>query len=160
MDTGPRSQLTVMAEHNGFDVNIGTHFEWAGARVGLQYLAANHDWPPEGQESEYQKPKWGILGSYALCPRERNLRCTPRTMARVEPDTIYMPAPAPDTIIVEVGAERPLPDGRESGICLSTGRNVPILITATNDTIVARLGPSWTSRVRMLVTTSGTRTAR
>lgn len=142
MDTGPRSQLTVMAEHNGFDVNIGTHFEWAGARVGIQYLGANHDRPPEGHESEYQKAKWGVLGSYSICPGERALRCTPRTMARVEPDTIYMPAPAPDTVVVRVGEAAPRPEGREASICLSTGQNVPILITAANDTIVGDAGIS------------------
>lgn len=142
MDTSDRSQLTLMAEHNGFDLNIGAHYDWAGARVGLQYLGANHAWPPEGHESEYQKAKWGVLGSYAICPGEQRLRCTPRTMVRVEPDTIYMPAPPPDTIVVEVGEARPLPEGRDASICLSTGRNVPIIITAANDTIVGPAGIS------------------
>jgi hypothetical protein len=133
---GDASQLTVMAEHNGFDLNIGAHYDWQGVRVGAQVLATNHDWPEAGQYSEYQKPKLGFLVSLAICPNEPGFRCRPRTMRRVEPDTIYIPPPPPDTVVVEVeGAVVPT-DAEEASICLSTGQNVPLLVTAQGDTLI------------------------
>lgn len=136
-----RSLLTLMAEHNGFDVNVGAHFDWDGLRVGAQYLATNHDWPDIGQVSEYQKPKLGLLASIALCPGQPRLRCRPRRMERLEPDTIRIPAPPPDTVIVTRGSTEP-PPGEDTSLCLSTGQPVPIRITAAGDTLVA---PSYTS---------------
>jgi len=142
VDTGDRSQLTLMAEHNGFDVNVGAHFDWDGFRVGAQLLATNHEWPTEGHYSEYQKPKLGFLASIAICPNERGLRCRPRSMRRTEPDTIFIPAPPPDTVVVQVAVgEGPVRDGISSSICLSTGQNVPIMLTPAGDTL---LGPEAT----------------
>jgi len=137
-----RSVFTVMAEHNGFDVNVGANFDWDGIRVGAQYLASNHVWPTDGHTSEYAKPKLGILASIAICPSAPGFRCRPRMMARVEPDTIWIPPPPPDTVIVRVGVESPSVLGEESSLCLSTGQNVPIRVTALGDTLV---GPSWVS---------------
>jgi hypothetical protein len=136
---GGRSQLTVMAEHNGFDINVGAHYDWAGLRVGAQYLALNHEWPSTGHYSEYQKPKLGFLVSIALCPNERGLRCRPRAMRRVEPDTIFIPPPPPDTVVVVVAApeEGSVPaDAVPSSVCLSTGQNIPIWITEVGDTLI------------------------
>lgn len=135
VDTSARSQLTLMAEHNGFDVNVGAQYDWAGIRVGAQYLAANHDWPPDGHIAEYQKPKWGILASFALCPTRPGMRCTPRPMRRVEPDTIYLPPPPPDTVVIRTGGA-PQEQGDPVSICLATGRNVEVRITAAGDTLV------------------------
>lgn len=137
---GQRTQLTLMAEHNGFDVNVGAHFDWDGVRVGAQYLASNHARPIGGYVSEYQKPKFGILASIAICPNERGFRCRPHPMRRTEPDTVYIPPPPPDTVVVRVGegTER-VPQGTPASICLSTGQNVPIQLTAAGDTLV---GPS------------------
>jgi len=136
--TGEGSRLTLMAEHNGFDVNVGAHYDWQGLRVGAQYLAGNHDWPEEGQYSEYHKPKLGLLASIAICPNERGFRCRPRSMRRVEPDTIFIPPPPPDTVVVRVADDAPaLPDDAvASSICLSTGQNVPIHVTSSGDTLV------------------------
>jgi hypothetical protein len=137
--TGQRSQLTLMAEHNGFDVNVGAHFDWDGFRVGAQYLASNHVWPVGGQYSEYQKPKFGLLASVAICPNERGFRCRPRTMRRTEPDTIFIPPPPPDTVLVRVpDGSAPVLDGVESSICLSTGQNISVRVTAAGDTLVGR----------------------
>lgn len=134
---GQRSQLTVMAEHNGFDVNLGAHYDWAGLRVGAQYLAGNHAWPSEGQTSEYETPKFGLLASVAICPLEQGFRCKPRGMRRVEPDTVYIPPPPPDTVVIRLGADRPaVPEGVEASICLSTGQNVPIRVSAAGDTLI------------------------
>jgi len=142
VDTGDRSQLTLMVEHNGFDVNVGAHFDWDGFRVGAQLLATNHEWPTDGHYSEYQKPKLGLLASIAICPNQSGFRCRPRSMRRTEPDTIYIPAPPPDTVVVRVEeGSLPIRDGIESSICLATGQNVPIRVTPAGDTL---LGPEAT----------------
>ena len=136
-----RSLLTLMVEHDGFDVNLGAHYDWDGYRVGAQYLATNHDWPEIGQVSEYQKPKLGLLASIAICPGQPGMRCRPRRMERLEPDTIRIPAPPPDTVIVTRGSTEP-PAGEDTSLCLSTGQPVSIRITAQGDTLVA---PTYTS---------------
>lgn len=141
VETSARSVLTVMAEHNGFDVNVGAHHDWDGFRVGVQYLASNHDWPSAGHTSEYQKPKLGVLGSIAICPGRSGLRCRPRRMARIEPDTIFIPPPPPDTVIVNVAAAAE-PTGEEAALCLSTGQSIPIRLASDGDTLI---GPSWIS---------------
>jgi hypothetical protein len=126
-----------MTEHNGFDVNIGAQYDWAGLRVGAHYLATNHPWPSAGHDSEYQKPKFGLLASVAICPGERGFRCRPRRMRRVEPDTIFIPPPPPDTVrIGVVGETGELLGGAESTICLSTGQNILIRVDAVGDTLV------------------------
>jgi hypothetical protein len=150
------SQLTLMAEHNGFDVNVGAHYDWQGVRAGLFVLATNHDWPESGHFSEYQKPKLGFLLSMALCPNERGLRCRPRTMRRVEPDTIFIPPPPPDTVVVgRVEAGAPPSDAVEATICLSTGQSVPIRITAEGDTLIGPQNASLTE-LRPALSFSGT----
>lgn len=140
VDTSPRSQLTLMAEHNGFDVNIGAHYDWQGMRVGAQYLAANHDWPADGHIGEYQKPKWGIMASFSLCPTRPGMRCTPRPMRRVEPDTIYIPPPPPDTIVIRTGGPVVEQEGSPMTLCLATGRNVDVRVTAVGDTLIGPAG--------------------
>ncbi len=138
---GQRSQLTLMAEHNGFDVNVGAHFDWAGVRVGAQYLATNHAWPVEGHESEYMKPKLGLLASVAVCPGKSGFRCRPRAMRRVEPDTIFILPPPPDTVVVEVDSGQPAPTpGRPLSLCLSTGQNIAVSVTEAGDTLVGARG--------------------
>ena len=142
VEVSDRSKLTLMAEHNGFDVNVGGHFDWNGLRVGAQYLASNHAWPTDGHTSEYQKPKFGILASIAICPSAPGFRCRPRMMERTEPDTIWIPPPPPDTVIVRVGGAPARVPGEETSVCLSTGQNIPIRVTAQGDTLV---GPSGVS---------------
>jgi hypothetical protein len=137
LDVSERSVVTLVAEHNGFDVNVGAHYDWDGFRVGAQYLATNHTWPPEGQTSEYWKPKLGLLASVAICPGRPGLRCRPRRMARVEPDTIRIPAPPPDTVLVTVGAPVQPPSGDDQTLCLSTGEAIEVRVTAVGDTLLA-----------------------
>ncbi|HUF75575.1 MAG TPA: hypothetical protein VMM35_04820 [Longimicrobiales bacterium] len=138
--TSAQSVLIVMAEHNGFDVNVGAQFDWSGLRVGAHWLASNHAPRAGGYASEYAKPKLGLLASVAVCPSERGLRCRPRMMRRVEPDTIFIPPPPPDTVVVRV--EDVTPSGEDTEICLATGQNVPIRITQAGDTLV---GPDYVS---------------
>jgi hypothetical protein len=138
--TSAESVLTVMAEHNGFDVNVGAQLDWSGLRVGAHWLASNHSPPSGGHDSEYEKPKLGLLASVAVCPSARGLRCRPRMMRRVEPDTVFIPPPPPDTVLLGVEAA-PAPEGDLVEVCLATGQGVPVRITAAGDTLV---GPSFT----------------
>jgi hypothetical protein len=139
VDTGESSLLSIMAEHNGFDVNVGLQFDWDGLRVGAHWLASNHGAPPGGYESAYQKPKLGLLASVRMCPTRPGLRCRPRNMRRTEPDTIIIPAPPPDTVIVDTGAAPATLEGEPVTLCLSTGRDVQVNVTVAGDTLV---GPS------------------
>jgi hypothetical protein len=136
LDMGEASLLSLMAEHNGFDVNVGAQFDWGGLRVGAHYLASNHSAPTGGYASEYQAPKLGFLASVAICPTLRGIRCKPNLMRRTVPDTIFIPAPPPDTVIVSLGSTTPPPEGEPVTICLSTGRNASVLVTPQGDTLV------------------------
>jgi hypothetical protein len=136
VDLGERTQLALMAEHNGFDVNVGAQVDWAGVRLGAQALALNHSRPLEGHESEYMKPKFGLLASVAVCLDAPGFRCRPTRMRRTEPDTIYLPPPPPDTVVVRIGEEPALPAGTPTSLCLSTGQNVPVFVSAAGDTLV------------------------
>jgi hypothetical protein len=135
-DTGESTLLSVVAEHNGFDVNVGLQFDWDGLRLGTHWLASNHGAPSGGYASEYQKPKFGFLASVRVCPTRRGFRCRPTNMRRTEPDTIVIPAPPPDTVIVNLGTAPPRPQGEPATLCLSTGRNVEVTLTAAGDTLV------------------------
>jgi hypothetical protein len=137
--TSARSILTLMAEQNGFDVNVGAQLNWDGIRVGAHWLASNHAPRAGGHASEYQKPKLGLLASVAICPNEGGFLCRPRMMRRAEPDTIFIPPPPPDTVIVQVESA-PVPAGERAELCLSTGQNVPVLVTAAGDTLA---GPDY-----------------
>jgi hypothetical protein len=128
-----------MAEHNGFDVNVGAQLDWSGVRLGVHYLASNHASSTGGYVSEYQKPKLGLLASVAVCPGSGGFFCRPRMMRRVEPDTIFIPPPPPDTVIVRTEVA-PVPTGEEAQLCLSTGQNVSIRVTEAGDTLV---GPNF-----------------
>ena len=132
---GTRSLLALMAEYNGFDTNVGAQVDYGGLKAGVQYLALNHDRPVGGHGSEYQKPKFGVLASVAVCPDLPGLRCKPRSMERTEPDTIWIPAPPPDTVIVSTAMAAPA-GGTETTVCLSTGQNFPITVTPAADTLV------------------------
>lgn len=130
-------QVTVMAEHNGLDINVGAQMDWRGVRVGLQALGLNHDEPVDGPNSEYQQGKLGFTLSAAICPWQSGFRCRPRPMTRSEPDTIYIPAPPPDTVLItDLDGTLPAFSGEPGSICLATGQNVPIEITTAGDTLV------------------------
>lgn len=136
LQTSERSVVSLMAEHNGFDVNVGVQVDWEGLRVGAHWLASNHGAPNGGYASEYQKPKLGLLASVRVCPTRRGFRCRPTLMRRTEPDTIYVPPPPPDTVVVSAGPP-PAPEGEPVTLCLATGRNVEVTVDAAGDTLVA-----------------------
>jgi len=136
-ELGPYSTLALMAEHNGFDVNVGAQVDVGGLRAGVLYLGANHGRPAGGYDSEYRSPKLGVLASLAVCPRERGFRCRPRMMERTVPDTVWIPPPPPDTVVI---AQAPdvRPEGEAVTLCLSTGQNVSVHVTAAADTLVGQ----------------------
>ncbi|MGD2045501.1 MAG: hypothetical protein PVJ80_02305 [Gemmatimonadota bacterium] len=136
LETSERSVVSLMAEHNGFDVNVGVQLDWDGLRVGAHWLASNHGAPSGGYASEYRKPKLGLLASIRICPTRSGLRCRPHLMRRTEPDTIYIPPPPPDTVVINAGPP-PAPEGEPITLCLSTGRNVEVTVNAAGDTLVA-----------------------
>lgn len=133
---GNNAILTFMGEYNGFDVNVGAQYDIHGIRIGAQYLAANYGEPAGGYYSEYKKPKFGLLGSIAICPSGGGFLCKPHLMDRPVPDTVMMPAPPPDTVRVTREVGRPLPDGTPASVCLATGDNVQVRVTAQGDTLV------------------------
>ncbi len=137
MGVGENKILNLMGEWNGFDLNLGAQLDLGGLRIGGHYLGANY----LEEIGAYRSPKFGFLVSTALCPGDGML-CKPSLMERAAPDTIRLPAPPPDTVEVirEVAPE--LPTGNPAQICLATGENVSVLLTAQGDTLV---GPQRTS---------------
>jgi hypothetical protein len=146
MQTSQRSVLNLSGDWNGFDINLGAQLDINGIRLGAHYLGSNY-W---GDTGIYRSPKFGALASIALCPKGGGMMCRATLIPRALPDTVRLPAPRPDTVIVtrdrEVAA--PLPQGQASTICLATGENVTVLVTAQGDTLV---GPTRTS-IRVLRT--------
>lgn len=136
---GESSILTFMGEYNGFDANLGAQLDFSGIRLGAHYLAANYIEPANGYWSEYRKPKLGLLASVAICPNGGGLLCRPQLMDRPQPQIVQLPAPRPDTVRITRDVERALPDGTPAMVCLSTGENVEVRVTAQGDTLV---GPS------------------
>lgn len=130
---GDEALLNLMGEWNGFDLNLGAQFDFGGIRVGGHYLGANY----QEDFGMYRSPKWGILGSLALCPAGDTFLCKPGLIERVpETDTVRLPAPPADTVVVEREVEAPLPTGTPTQICLATGEEVEVLVTSRGDTLV------------------------
>jgi hypothetical protein len=133
--------LHILGEWNGFDVNLGAQLDLGGLRLGAHVLGANY-WTAVGA---FRSSKMGFLASACLdLSGAGSLRCRPALMARELPDTIRLPAPPPDTVIVtrevQVSAPPPpLPTGTATTICLATGESAQVLVTAQGDTLV---GPS------------------
>jgi len=133
---GENSILTFMGEYNGFDANLGAQMDFGGIRIGAHYLAANYMKPANGYWSEYRKPKFGLLASLAICPNDGGLLCKPHMLERPQPQVIQLPAPPPDTVRITREVERALPDGTLAMLCLATGENVEVRVTAQGDTLV------------------------
>lgn len=129
---GESTLLNIMGEWNGFDVNLGLQLDFSGIRVGGHVLGANY-WTDVGI---YRSPKYGFLASACLDLAGPTFLCRPALMERpvMVPDTVRLPAPPPDTVIVT--REPELPTGTAATICLATGQDVQVIVTAQNDTLV------------------------
>jgi hypothetical protein len=134
MKVGEQSLLNLMADYNGFDANAGFQFDFRGFRVGAFVLGLNY----MERVTEYRSPKFGILASLALCPGDGDGRimCRAELMERVKPDTVQLPPPPADTVVVEREVAPPLPTGTPTDICLATGRSERVYVTASGDTLV------------------------
>lgn len=130
--TGRGRTLSLMAEYNGFDVNAGAQLDFGGIRVGAFSLGLAGD-----GASTYRSRKFGVLGSVALCARDIG-PCRPASRPAAR-DTVVLPAPPPDTVVVERDDAPRLPAGSARTLCLATGVGVSVLVTAAGDTLA---GPS------------------
>lgn len=129
--------LNLMGEFNGFDANAGVQLDLGGVRVGAFALGLQHD-----GTSTFRSRKFGVLGSVAFCGGRGTL-C--RGRRKPAPDTVTLPAPPPDTVVIvrEPAPEgRSAPEGTAQTLCLATGIGVDVRISAAGDTLV---GPSWVS---------------
>ena len=129
MRAGRGRALHLTGEWNGFDVNVGAELDLGGARVGGFLLGANHG----RAQSVFRSRKWGVRMALALCPQELNL-CKPELLQRVQPDTVVLPAPPPDTVLVE--RTDPVPTATPLDLCLATGSTVRVHLTPDGDTLV------------------------
>lgn len=128
----PSTVLHVMGEWNGYDANAGVQVDFSGVKVGAYGLGLNYR---GAERTEYLSTKYGIMASVALCPGSGGL-CDPSLVERVKPDTVQLPAPPPDTVIVEREVAPPLPTGTPTNVCLATGESIEVLISAQGDTLV------------------------
>lgn len=128
VDLGTAAGVSLMAEFNGFDVNAGVRFDFGGVQLGAFSLGMNHD-----GSSEFRSRKFGVAGSVAVCTGALGL-CRRRSDAPA--DTVTLPAPPPDTVVLERAVEPPAPTGTPATLCLSTGENVQVWLTAAGDTLV------------------------
>ena len=131
---GDRRLINLMAEFNGFDANAGVQIDLGGIRVGAFALGLQYD-----GETTFRSRKFGVLGSIAFCGGRRALCRGRRAPA---PDTVTLPAPPPDTVVIVRRAEPEVPEGTAETLCLATGESVDIRVTAVGDTLV---GPPWIS---------------
>jgi len=114
-----------------FDANAGVRFDFGGFQVSAFSLGMNHD-----GSSGFRSRKFGLAASVAVCTGEFGL-CRRRSDAPA--DTVTLPAPPPDTVIVERAIEAPPgPAGTPTTLCLSTGESVRVWVTVAGDTLVGR----------------------
>jgi len=130
---GDDKLLNLLAEFNGFDLNAGVQVDMGGIRAGAFALGLAYD-----KYSTFRSRKFGVMGSVAFCGAAGGL-CKPKLAERPGPDTVTLPAPPPDTVIMERTVEPDLPTGTPTSLCLATGASVQVFVTAQQDTLV---GPS------------------
>jgi hypothetical protein len=131
MGLGTNTLLNLMGEWNGFDVNVGAQLDFSGIRVGGFVLGSNY----LENKTVPRSAKWGFLVSAALCPDQGGL-CKPGLLEKASPDTVRLPAPPPDTVRMNVEVAPPPPTGTPATLCLATGENAQVLVTAQGDTLV------------------------
>lgn len=125
---GATTGVSMMAEFNGFDVNAGLRFDFGAAQVSAFALGMNHD-----GSSAFRSRKFGVSGSIAVCADALGL-CRRRSHAPA--DTITLPAPPPDTVIVARAFEPSRPAGTPATLCLASGERAQVFLTEAGDTLV------------------------
>ncbi|MYH54370.1 MAG: hypothetical protein F4139_15760 [Gemmatimonadetes bacterium] len=129
---GDRRLVNLMAEFNGFDANAGVQIDLGGIRVGAFALGLQYD-----GETTFRSRKFGVLGSVAFCG---GIRVLCRGRRAPAPDTVTLPAPPPDTVIVIRSADSAVPEGTPVTLCLATGESIDVRVTEAGDTLA---GPPW-----------------
>jgi hypothetical protein len=128
MELAPGTILTIESEYTGFDINAGVGLDLKGIRIGAHVLGANYS----ENRSIYLSRKFGLSAGVALCPGGF---CRPDLRRRVTADTVFLPAPPPDTVIRREAAS-PLPVGESTSLCLANGEDISVMITAAGDTLI------------------------
>ena len=123
------SGLQIITEWNGFEANLGAQVDMGGVRIGAHMLDA---FSPDDR-SIYRSRKLGLLASVGMCGGGL---CKPEFIDRPEPEVIQLPAPAPDTVVVTREVAPTPPSGNAASMCLATGQDVRVLLTAQGDTLV------------------------
>lgn len=128
LSLGAGRLLNLMAEFDGFAPNVGVQLDFGGIRVGAFSLGSQHE-----DEFSTDSRRFGVTGSVALCAgRGRLCRARPEPPA----DTVTLPAPPPDTVVIERVTEPLVPEGTPATLCLATGTDLEVLLTAAGDTLV------------------------
>ena len=128
LSLGAGRLMHLMAEFDGLDANAGVQLDFGGIRVGAFSLGLEQD-----DDTSNRSRKFGVMGSVAFCAgRGRLCRARPEPPA----DTVTLPAPPPDTVVIERVTEPPLPAGTPATLCLATGADLEVLLTAAGDTLV------------------------
>lgn len=122
--------LNLMGEYDGWDINTGLQLDAGGIRVGAHMLGAQN----LENRTEYRSSRFGILASLVLCPG-RGLLCSPGLIERPEP--IQLPAPPPDTVVVERTSEVRIPLSEQRTLCLATGETETVLGTPEGAELIA-----------------------
>ncbi len=128
MELAPGTVLTLESEYNGFDLNAGATVDVRGVQIGAHILGANYS----EDESIYRSRKFGLSAAVTLCPGGL---CRADLRPRATSDTVFLPAPPPDTIVRREGP-LVLPVGEPTTVCLATGSDVTVFLTAAGDTLV------------------------
>ena len=122
--------LNLMGEYDGWDFNTGLQLDAGGIRAGAFVLGAQN----LDNRTEYRSSRYGILASFALCPAGGFL-CSPDLIQRPEP--LQLPAPPPDTVVIERTNEVRIPLTEERTLCLATGEEETVLGTPEGAELIA-----------------------
>ena len=123
--------LNLMGEYDGWDVNTGLQLDVGGIRAGAYVLGIQH----VENSTIYRSSRFGVMASLALCPNGSGLLCSPELMPRPEP--IQLPAPPPDTVVIERTTEIPIELSAERTLCLATGENGTVMATPEGAEVIA-----------------------
>lgn len=117
---------------------VGSRGGGPGGLLGLRYkfsdlfslrLEGFGYYVPEDDDRTIPRPQTmnlGVQAGLSLILRDRDPVV----------ETVQLPAPPPDTVVVEREVEPALPEGTPTQLCLATGENVTVYITPQGDTLV------------------------
>ena len=122
--------LNVMGEYDGWDLNTGVQLDVGGIRAGAYLLGAQN----VRNTTLYRSSRYGVMASVALCPGS-GLLCRPELLERPEP--IQLPAPPPDTVIIERTNEIMIDLNEVRTLCLATGEDGTVLVTPQGAEVIS-----------------------